>query len=67
MEKEYYSITEIAKKLSISRETVFQLIRRGRLEAFNVGSGQRKYYKISAKALDKFVLTNNKDGEITAS
>jgi excisionase family DNA binding protein len=39
--KEYLTITEAAKRLGISRQTIFWLVRRGRLRAMQIGGTQR--------------------------
>ena len=50
MEK-YYSVTQIAKKYSVSREAVHQWIKSGKLKAVQVG----KLYRISETEIKKFI------------
>ena len=51
MEKRAYSVTEAASSLGLSRSTVWNLMDRGELAYFHVGSRRL----ISASELDRFV------------
>lgn len=51
---------EVADRLRVTSEKVRQLIRTGRLEAMNIGSGQKRpLYRIHPQDLDVF-LTNSR-------
>lgn len=57
MQKEqYYTIQEIAEQLKVAYLTVYRWIKEGKLEAVRAG----KQYRISAKALDKFLSNKPK-------
>jgi excisionase family DNA binding protein len=51
MEKEYFSVKEIADKLGVSVDTVQGLIRRKELVAYKVGNT----YRIKKEDFDKFM------------
>lgn len=58
MEKEYYSVIEIAQMLSISKLTVWNLIQSERLKAVNVGTKKKALYRIHKLELEKFLNKN---------
>lgn len=45
-----YTIAEVAKRLKVNRNTVYKLIREGRLKAVKLGS-----LKVREKALEEFL------------
>ena len=53
--KEYYSIDEVAKKLSVSVKSVRRLVASGELESIRVSN----LYRISQEALDEFIRNNS--------
>lgn len=53
--KEYYSIDEVAEKLSVSVKSVRRLVASGELESIRVSN----LYRISQKALDDFIQNNS--------
>ena len=53
--KEYYSIDEVAEKLSVSVKSVRRLVASGELESIRV----RNLYRISQEALDEFIRKNS--------
>jgi excisionase family DNA binding protein len=56
-----YTTTEVARILGFSNWTVRDMIRRGRIEAVNVSSGDvRPNYRISDAALKKFLRSRTK-------
>ena len=61
MDKEFFSVKEIAEKLGVSVDTVQGLIRRKELVAYKVGNT----YRIKKEDFDKFMeeRRTKKDGE----
>ncbi|HEX29770.1 TPA: DNA-binding protein [Candidatus Poribacteria bacterium] len=56
MEKEAYSISDIARKLGVTRRTVFNWIKTGQLEVINISLGKKKpTYRITKEALERFI------------
>lgn len=56
MQQKLLSPREVGQRLGLSDEQVRQLIRGGKLKAFNVGSGkQRARYRIAEKDIDEFL------------
>ena len=52
-----YTIAEVAKRLKVNRNTVYELIRKGRLKAVRLGS-----LKVREKALEEFLDTLEEAG-----
>ena len=52
-----YTIAEVAKRLKGNRNTVYELIRKGRLKAVRLGS-----LKVREKALEEFLDTLEEAG-----
>ena len=55
MEREMYSVADIARRFGVSRRTVFNWIKAGQLEAINISSGRRPTYRITAEAVERFI------------
>lgn len=55
---EFYTIKEIAAKLSLNEETIRRWIREGKLNGENIGG--RTGYRISKEEYEKFLLNNKK-------
>lgn len=55
LNKEYYSIDEVAEKLSVSVKSVRRLVASGELESIRVSN----LYRISQEALDEFIRKNS--------
>ena len=54
--------TEVAAQLDISIETVYALIKRGRLKAFNLGSGAiRPRWRVRASDVKRFLESSASD------
>lgn len=47
-----YTIAEVARRLKVNRNTVYRLIKEGRLKAVRLGS-----LKVRSKALEEFLNT----------
>jgi len=54
-EKKVYTIEEIVDILQVTRRTVYNYIKSGRLKAVKIG----KYWRVTAKALDEFLTPTN--------
>ena len=49
-----YTVAEVAERYSVREDTVRTWIRKGHLEALDIGSGSRKVYRITENQLEKF-------------
>ncbi len=47
MDKDFYSIKEFAGKLRVSEHTIRRAIRKGRINAFRVGSSDKSTFRIA--------------------
>lgn len=56
----FYTPQEIAEKLKVSKLTVYDLIKKGELEAVKIG----KIYRISQEALDNFLKKSTATNQI---
>ena len=54
-EMELYTVNECAKLLNSSDKTIRRLIRKGKLQALDIGAGSRNVYRIPASELERFV------------
>ncbi|MCK4501213.1 helix-turn-helix domain-containing protein [Candidatus Babeliales bacterium] len=61
--KEYNSPKEAAEILSVKREHILRLINNGQLPASNVGTGQRKVYRISIQDLNNYLKQQKTNGK----
>jgi len=52
---DFLTVEQVADKLQVHWQTVLNYIKSGRLEALRLGKG----YRISQKALDKFIKVNS--------
>lgn len=55
--KAFYTVEETAKLLSVTKPLIFKLINSGKLPAADLGSGQRKIYRI--RSIDIYNLKTN--------
>lgn len=55
MTSQLLTVDAVAAELSLSEKHVRRLIRLGELPAVNVASGRGRMYRVSRKALDKFL------------
>ena len=55
MEREMYSVADIARRFGVSKRTVFNWIKAGYLEAINISSGRRPTYRIPGEAVERFI------------
>ncbi len=60
---EWMTTTEVAELLGVSRQTVSQWIRDGRLPARAIQSGARVIYRVRRTTLVDWVRRNIRDGE----
>jgi len=54
-EMELYTVDECAKLLKSSDKTIRRLIRKGKLQAYDIGAGERNVYRIPTSELERFV------------
>ena len=54
-EKRVYTIEEVVEMLQVTRRTVYNYIKEGKLKAVKVG----KYWRITNKALEEFLTPTN--------
>ena len=54
-EKKVYTIDELTEILHVTRRTIYNYIKEGKLKAVKVG----KYWRITDKALDEFLTPTN--------
>jgi len=52
---DFLTVEQVADKLQVHWQTVLNYIKNGKLEALKLGKG----YRISQKALDKFIKENS--------
>lgn len=48
-------VSEVAEKLEVTEQHVFDLIEEGKLHAVNVGGGTRKFWRIPVSAYQAFL------------
>jgi excisionase family DNA binding protein len=56
MEKDFLSINEFAKLISVHPQSVRTMIRKGRLSAFQVGGGLTSSYRIARTEVERLGL-----------
>jgi len=56
---DFLTVEQVADRLQVHWQTVLNYIKSGRLEALQLGKG----YRISQKALDKFIKNNKYKNE----
>lgn len=56
---QFLTIDEVAEKLKVSRRTVYEWVRAGKLEAVKVGS----LWRISEQALQDFLVKGNRKAQ----
>lgn len=49
------TVEEVAEQLSVDDQHVRNMIDEGSLDAINIGTGQRKFWRIPAAALDRLL------------
>ena len=49
-----YTTRQVAARYGVTEDTVRRWIREGRLEATNIGTGERKIYRMTENNLEKF-------------
>jgi excisionase family DNA binding protein len=52
-------VAEVAERLDISTQHVFDLIDEGHLQALNVGGGERRHWRIPVEAYAAFVAARH--------
>ncbi len=52
---ELYTVDECAKLLKCSDKTIRRLIEKKKLQALDIGAGERKVYRISGAELERFL------------
>ena len=57
----HYTTREVAERYSVKEDTVRRWVRVGTLEAIDIGSGERKIYRITHEALQKFEMRTRGD------
>lgn len=61
-DKNYYKVAEVAKHFDIPQSTVYDWIRRGKLQALRLGCR----YRVSREALDAFTAESRVEAEAPA-
>jgi excisionase family DNA binding protein len=54
-----FRVGEVARRLGCSDVHVIDLIEEGKIEAIDVGSGGRKYWRVPREALERYQVRNN--------
>ena len=57
--EKYYKLREVADRLSLSKRTIWNWVRAGKIDAVQLPNGQ---IRISRKTLDRFLTKAEKDG-----
>lgn len=55
MEKDYFTVEELAEKLQVHWQTILNYIRTDKLEAIKLGKG----YRISKESFEEFLLNQS--------
>jgi len=55
-DKAYYTTKEFANMISVHENTVYRLIKKGRLNAFRIGGGLKSGYRIPASEISRIAL-----------
>jgi excisionase family DNA binding protein len=58
MDQDFYSIKEFAAKLRVSEHTIRRSIRKGRINAFRVGSSDKSSYRIAHSELARMGIVD---------
>ncbi len=53
--KEFYTPKDAAEMLSVNKLTILRLIKGGKIQATNMGTGRRMVYRISKDVLSGFI------------
>jgi len=61
--KKLYSPKQAAKILSLSKDTILKLIKKGDIKASNVGTGKRTVYRIYKSELQSFLERKDQTNE----
>lgn len=61
IENEFLSIKEFASKVGVHPNTIRRCIKNGRLSACDVGSGNKKIYRIAKSEIERIALLNLKN------
>lgn len=56
MVKDFYSITEFAKKLDLSAITIRRMIKSGRILCFRSGDSEKSRYRIPHTEIERLVM-----------
>jgi len=56
MDREFYSIKEVAYIFSVSSLTIRRAIRKGYIQAMRIGDGKKSPYRISKKTIENIHL-----------
>lgn len=59
--KDFYTITEFAKKLSVHANTIRKAVRSGRISAFKFGSDKKATYRIPHSEIQRIMLCDLKE------
>jgi len=65
MNDRYYTPSELAKILRVNPRTIVSLIRSGKLEALDVGTGKRSHWRIYEGQYRKFLASSYNSGSGT--
>lgn len=56
MIKDYYTVRQFALLLDVSEKTIYQSIKKGRINAFRLGPSEKSPYRISHSELQRMAL-----------
>ena len=59
--KDFYSVIEFSKRLGIHPNTVRRSIEKGRIQAINFGTENKKLYRIPKSEIERIALVNMED------
>ncbi len=53
--KNFYRVDEVAEILSLSRRTIYRMVRDGRIEGIKFGSGRANSVRIPRQAIERII------------
>ncbi|GAC1388943.1 MAG: hypothetical protein NVS4B11_04520 [Ktedonobacteraceae bacterium] len=65
MNDDLMTVDEVAKELRVNSRKVYQLVQSGELVAANIGTGERKIFRIARSDLEAFLLSRRQKPKTT--
>ncbi len=65
MSDDLMTVDEVAKELRVNSRKVYQLVQSGELVAANIGTGERKIFRITRSDLEAFLQSRRQKPQAT--